>query len=248
MSFPAQCAQSERGSSRQGGEHARTCLVTQWGETARFMQVQHMGAFAPRCAAGNAPIAAAAEEAATYRGRVPLRISRRRGLGWCCRSKGGPPWKDWKKRSCSLPRTVWEGQNASRVLDCAVVVIVVLLPDLLCVCRCVWYCLCAFQVPGSLRDYSPRYRVRPGHLSCCPEAVWFPIKTRSARHESGSAGPRTVSRLAGWLSQHAFQEGPPGIVEGSLHGWLHGLRGRLSCRAACAAILSANEKIQPAKR
>lgn len=36
------------------------------GRDSEFMQVQHMELFAPRCAAGDAPTATAAEEAATY--------------------------------------------------------------------------------------------------------------------------------------------------------------------------------------
>lgn len=65
--------------------------------------------------------------------------SRDDGLGWCCRSKGGPPWKDWKKRSCSLPRTVWKRQNASRVLDCAVLLLLLL---------CSYPILCSVGVSG----------------------------------------------------------------------------------------------------
>lgn len=58
--------------------------------------------------------------------RVP-NGSRNDGLGCAVEAKVGP-WKHWKKRGCSLPRTVWQRQDARRVLDCAVV-IVVLLPD-----------------------------------------------------------------------------------------------------------------------
>lgn len=242
VSFPAQCAQSESRPSAQGGhEHA----LWPSGARQRVHASPAHGAFCAsvrrrRCSHCDGGGGRGCDVLCT----VPYG-SRDDGLGWCCRSKGGPPWKDWKKRSCSLPRTVWKRQNASRVLDCAVVVIVVLLPDSV-FCRCVWYCLCAFQIPGRLRDYSPRYRVRSGHLSRRPEAVWFPIKTRSARTRERicrASNSLEVGRLVepACPSRRSTRHSSRDSL--CMVAWL---RGRLC--AACAAVLSANEKIQPAKR
>lgn len=65
----------------------------------------------------------------------PLRISRRRA-GWCCGSKGGPRGRIGRNGAdavCRVPCA--RRQNASRGLDCAVV-IVVLLPHFLCLSVC----------------------------------------------------------------------------------------------------------------
>lgn len=211
------------------------------GRDSEFMQVQHMELSRLGAPPEMLPLRRLRER---LRRTVqsPLRIARRRA-GWCCRSKGGPLGRIGRNGAavCRVPC----GRARTRHAFWTVLLLLLCSYPIFRVCRCVCYCLCAFQIPGSLRDYSPRYRVRPGHLWCRPEAVWLPIKTPSARYRSGSAGPRPRSRLAGWLSQRAFREGPPGLVDGSLHGCMAAWP--LACPAR-AAVLSANKKIQPAKR
>lgn len=169
--------------------------------------------------------------------------SRDEGLGWCCRSKGGPPWKDWKKRSCSLPRTVWEGQNASRVLDCAAVVIVVLLPDRSSLCLSVCLVL-SLRVsdpwePERLFASVPRAFRTPLLLPRGSVVPYQNAECTTRERICRASNSLEVGRLV--ESQHAFQEGPPGLVEGSLHGCM-------ACVAACAAGLLVQRSCLPMRK
>lgn len=178
--------------------------------------------------------------AATYRAQVPLRISRRRGQVGAVEAKVGPRGRIGRNGAavCRVPCGRARTRHAFWTVLC--VVIVVLLPvifsvSVLSVCLVLSLRVSDPWEPERLFASVPRAFRAP--LLLAQRQVWFPIKTRSARHESGSAGPRTVSRLAGWLSQHGRSRRSTRASSRVLSCMVAWLRGRLCCRAAhCAAV------------
>lgn len=209
------------------------------------MQVQHMELLSLGAPPEMLPLPTAAEEAAADCAESPTDLATTGLTGLCCRSKGGPRGSIGRNGAavCRVPC----GRASTRDAFWTVLLLLLSSYPILCMSVCLVLPLRAFQIPENLSDYLPRYRVRSGRLfSRRPEAVWFPIKARSARHGSGSVCTASNS-LEGW--QLGLE--PTSLCKRSTRprrrfsAWLHG------CVAACAAraaVQSANEKIQPAKR